>query len=81
MESEQKIRTQRILGNLIKQGQEKGEVAAKNNHPGGNFSIKETNTEKGIKTLKEVGLTPHQSMDYQTLSDMPEEAFEKEICF
>ena len=32
------------------------------------------------KTLSEVGLTPHQSMDYQTISKMPEDEFEREIA-
>jgi len=77
--AEQKLRTQRILGRLIHEGQERGEVASQNNHPGGNFSIKDTNTKKGIKTLSDIGLTPHQSMDYQTISRMPEEAFENEL--
>ncbi len=55
--AEQKIRTQRILGKLIKEGQERKELASRSEHPGGNFSIKEHNTKKNIKTLAEVGLT------------------------
>lgn len=79
--AEQKIRTQRILGNLIKQGQEKGEVASKEKG-GANISknngINKPDTVKP-KTLSEVGLTPNQSSQYKTIADIPEDEFETEI--
>jgi len=74
--AEQKLRTQRRLGSLIREGQKQGEVEGQ----GGarNFKINKPNFEKP-KTLKEVGLTPHQSMDYQTIAGMPNKDFEEEI--
>ena len=77
--AEQKLRTQRILGKLIKEGQEKGEVATQNNNPGSFTGIKDSNTRKP-KTFSEVGLTPRQSMDYQTIANMPKGDFEQEIA-
>jgi len=77
--AEQKLRTIRILGKLIKEGQQRGEVASRNNKPSNNkFDIEGTNIKP--KTLSEIGLTPHQSMDFQTIAKMPEEAFEEELA-
>ncbi len=75
--AEQKLRTQRILGNLIKQGQQAGEVR-KPNEPDSKY-IKDINIPKP-KTLSELGLTPHQSMNFQTISNMPEDKFEEELA-
>lgn len=69
--AEQKIRTQRILGILIKQGQEKGEIASKGENKYNNL-IKEG--EK--KTLPELGITPRLSSQFKIIANMSEEAFE-----
>ena len=74
--AEIKIRAERRAGELLKEGQEKGEIltqdsgrpqkvlhdAIHNNQP---------------KTLRELGIEPTQSHRFQTLADMPEEEF----CF
>ena len=74
--AEQKLRTQRVLGKLIKEGQEKGDLQK---HGGArNFKLGKPELEKS-KTLKDIGLSPDNSSDFQTLSNMPEEEFEKEI--
>ncbi len=77
--AEQKIRTQRKLGELLKEGQERGEVASQSKNPGGNFGIKELNTKKDIKTLSEIGLTPHQSMNFKMMASIDEDEFETVI--
>ena len=80
--AEQKLRTQRILGNLVKEGQKRGEVASRGDYKEwekGSLNIKNGNIQKP-KTLSEIGLTPHQSMDFQTIAEMPDEAFEEELA-
>lgn len=55
---------------LIKQGQEKGEVASHKSFRGNRYDNNLDNEGSKLskpKTLKEVGLTPHQSMDYTGL--------------
>ncbi len=44
------------MGSFLNEGQERGEVASQNNHPGGNFSIVDTETKKP-KTLEQYGYT------------------------
>lgn len=79
--AEQKLRTQRILGKLIKQGQQAGEVAKFGKDNQHTVLINDLNKQKPKpKTLSELGLTPHQSMNFQTISNMPEEAFEEELA-
>lgn len=77
MIAEQKIRTQRILGNLIREGQERGEIASQNKG-GANIAkngIPEENTDKP-RTLSDVGLTAKQSHIFKKIADIPEETFE-----
>jgi len=78
MVAEQKIRTQRILGELIKQGQERGEIASQNKG-GANISngMPEGNT---VKTLSEIGLTAKQSHVFKQIAAIPEETFEGYIA-
>lgn len=70
--AEQKLRTQRILGELIKSGQECGEVRTpergrpKESVPTGN-------------TLSEIGLSRKQSSAFQQIADIPEDDFENFI--
>jgi len=73
--AEQKIRTQRILGQLIKNGQEQGEIASQDKHPG---SVPKGHT--APKTLDEVGITRKQSSMFKTIAEIPEEKFENYIA-
>ena len=69
MIAEQKIRTQRVLGRLIKEGQERGEIATQ--QTGRGDSVKCTQ-EEHIKTLSDIGLTRKQSSVYQkTVNSIP----------
>ena len=71
MIAEQKIRTQRILGNLLKANVSRG------NEPGSNgrevVKSKET-------TLQDYGITKDQSSTFQKIASLPEEVFEHEIA-
>jgi phage N-6-adenine-methyltransferase len=73
--AEQKIRTQRILGQLIKEGQERGEIASQDKHLG---SVPKGHT--APKTLDEVGITRKQSSMFKTIAEIPEEKFENYIA-
>lgn len=68
--AEQKLRTQRILGQLIKQGQDSGEIQGKG-QPRKEMS--------NASTLKEIGVTRDQSRTYQTIASIPEPAFNEFI--
>jgi hypothetical protein len=70
--AEQKLRTQRILGELISEGQRKGIVAA----PGGDSNMPDRNNRK---TINEIGLSPKQSSTFQQIASIPEETFEEFI--
>lgn len=69
--AEQKIRTQRVLGRLIKEGQGRGELRKRNDNQY-NASDK--------KKLADIGVTKKQSSVYQKIADIPEEQFEKHIA-
>ncbi len=66
MIAEQKIRTQRILGQLIKEGQERGEIA-KQNYGGANIAngVSEMNT---VKTLSDIGISRKESSTFQSIN-------------
>jgi len=51
---EQKIRTQRILGKLIVEGQERKEIATQGNHGKG---IQSSVPERDTRTLSDIGIT------------------------
>ena len=68
MIAEQKLRTQRILGQLIKQGQEAGEIRSTGRHGNSNST-----------TLKELEITHNQSKTYQDIASIPEPAFNEFI--
>ena len=78
MIAEQKIRTQRILGRLIQEGQARGELASQSKG-GANISngVPKENT---VKTLSDIGLTRKQSSVYQKIADIPEDKFENYIA-
>jgi hypothetical protein len=61
--AEQKLRTQRILGQLIKQGQQDGEIKRKG----------ETHTNS--KSLSQLGIRIQDSKRYQDIASIPEPAF------
>lgn len=66
--AEQKVRTQKILGGLLKQDIQ---------HQGGR---KKTVDNNDRLSLKDVGITKDQSSTFQKIASMPEELFEKEIA-
>lgn len=76
MVAEQKIRTQRILGQLIKEGQESGELA-KMGENGSNLVV---NGDKVKKTLSEIGITRDQSSAFKAIASIPEQTFEDYIA-
>lgn len=65
--AEQKLRTQRILGQLIKQGQEAGEIKKKGE------------THSNSKSLSEIGIRIQDSKIYQDIASIPEPAFNEFI--
>lgn len=65
--AEQKLRTQRILGNLIKQGQEAGEIKKKG----------ESHSQS--KSLSQLGIRIQDSKRYQDIASIPEPAFNEFI--
>lgn len=69
MIAEQKLRTQRVLGNLIKEGQQNGEVAK----PGGDSNMPDRNNRK---QLGDLGITAKQSSVFQQIAKIPEQKFE-----
>jgi hypothetical protein len=69
--AEQKIRTQRILGKLIKDGQDNGEIRSKTDN---NYS----STAK--RELEDIGITAKQSMAYKQIASIPDKTFEQVIA-
>lgn len=74
--AEQKLRTQRILGDLVKKGQESGEIKSATD---GLNQYRGNEGPSSPKTLSEIGLTPHKSAAFQQIASIPEETFEKFI--
>jgi|DEB0MinimDraft_6_1074348.scaffolds.fasta_scaffold28456_3 N6-adenosine-specific RNA methylase IME4 len=66
--AEQKLRTQRILGQLIKQGQEVGEI-----------KTPRTAKSKDTMSLDDLGIEAHQSKRWQQIASIPEPAFNEFI--
>ncbi len=73
--SEQKIRTERILGLILKEGKERGEYAKETD----NQSSVVTQGNHRKKTLPELGLTKKQSANFQKLASIPDNTFEEFI--
>ena len=67
--AEQKLRTQRILGQLIKQGQEAGEIKSSTNK----------NRYSNATSLEVLDITHKQSKTYQDIASIPEPAFNEFI--
>ena len=70
--AEQKLRTQRILGRLIKEGQDNGEIAT----PGGDSNMPERNNRKMIT---EIGFSHKQSSAFKQIASIPDDDFEEFI--
>lgn len=68
--AEQKLRTQRILGQLIKQGLENNEIVSKTDN---------RHSTNGKRRLVEFGVNPDQSKTYQDIASIPEPAFNEFI--
>jgi len=74
--AEQKIRTQRILGQLLREGQENGEIATPKDTLKQNTVIPDRNNGK---SLGEIGVTAKQSSTFQQIASIPDETFEEFI--
>lgn len=70
MIAEQKLRTQRILGQLIKQGQEAGELRSQQDN---------RHSTSNKKELVDIGITKRQSKTYKDIASIPEPAFNEFI--
>lgn len=77
MIAEQKLRTQRILGNLIKLGQEAGEINKPETFTGNQYLV--GNQMGPTKRLSDIGLTKKQSSTFQRIFDIPDDDFEEFI--
>lgn len=71
--AEQKLRTQRILGELISEGQRKGIIEG---HGGDRIS---NLPDKKVDTISDIGLTYKQSSTFQQIASIPKEDFEEFI--
>jgi N6-adenosine-specific RNA methylase IME4 len=72
--AEQKIRTQRILGTLLKESE-----VTKNRERNLKQNTEVTNNDFG-KKLSDFGITKNESSTFQKIAELPEELFEKEIA-
>jgi len=70
---EQKLRTQRKLGDLIKKGQQKGEIQSQGGHN------KKQSYKKELCSISDFGINKRQSHEFQKIASLPEETFENEI--
>jgi hypothetical protein len=76
MIAEQKLRTQRILGELIAEGQRKGTIASKETFNGNRFV---ECSQKEHSTFQEIGLSRKQSSTFKAIATIPEDDFEEFI--
>jgi ParB family chromosome partitioning protein len=70
MIAEQKLRTQRILGQLIDEGQQRGEIATSGNP---NFTIVPDGNNK--KTLADIGISRKDSSNWKQIAAIPDDTF------
>lgn len=68
--AEQKLRTQRILGRLIKEGQDNGEIRK---------PIENQYSASASKELAEIGLNKKQSSAFKQIASIPDDDFEEFI--
>lgn len=78
MIAEQKLRTQRVLGNLLHEGKRNGELASKGSF-NGNQHVGSVGVDEPKKTLKDIGITENQSKVFQQIAKIPEKKFEEFI--
>lgn len=71
--AEQKIRTQRILGQLLQEGQAKGEIAGQGDR------VRSNVPDRNISTLSKIGVSRKQSSTFQQIASIPEDDFEEFI--
>lgn len=75
---EQQLRTKRIVGELLKRGQDEGEIATREDNlkqtevPDSDFGEK--------KRLSDLGLSKKQSSEFKKIASIPEEVFEEHIA-
>lgn len=76
--AEQKIRTQRILGQLIKDGQDAGEIAKQDDgYTGNQWGVPVGNTPK---TLTDIGISRRESSTFKQIASIPDDLFESTIA-
>lgn len=78
MVAAQKIRVQRVIGRLIREGQAAGEIASQNT--GGNIFKHDRESDLKPQTLSDLGLTPRQSHTFKMIESIPEEQFESALA-
>jgi phage N-6-adenine-methyltransferase len=78
MVAEQKIRTQRILGQLIKDGQRRGEIAKQAGTGANQYA--DVPAGNVCKTLSDIGISRKESSTFQTIASIPEDSFEAFIA-
>lgn len=74
--AEQKLRTQRILGELIRDGQNKGMIRRPEDNLIQNSEVPDRNLGK---SLDAIGMSKKQSSTFQQIASIPEETFEEFI--
>jgi hypothetical protein len=77
MAAEQKLRTQRILGELIQRGQDAGEIATSQDHQRNGSGVPQENP--GKKSLDEIGVSKKESSAYKKIASIPTDDFERFI--
>lgn len=70
--AEQKLRTQRVLGSLIKQGQDSGELKTQADNQ---YACTD-----GKQALSDIGLSRKQSSTFQQIASIPDDTFEEFIA-
>lgn len=76
--AEQKLRTQRVLGRLIQEGQDNGEIATQSENGGGvqpGLPLGKTR-----KSISDVGISHKQSSAFKQIASIPDETFEEFIA-
>lgn len=76
---EQSLRAKRFIGQLLKDGQEAGEIAGRGNVSTLKQYSETTVEEDSVKTISELGLTHKQSAEFQKLASIPDQEFENHI--
>lgn len=75
--AEQKLRTQRLLGKMIGDGQESGELASKGSFNGNRYVG--SAGQEVPKTLDDIGVLPKESSKWKQIASIPDEKFDNWI--